>query len=99
MTRPSAPRLPAAPLAPVADEIEVRGQRLDEALPKVELFLDHAARAGKHRVFLIHGKGTGAMRRAVREMLDHHPLVMSYETAARQEGGEGVTVAYLAGTT
>ena len=99
VTRPSAPRLPAAPLAPVADEIEVRGQRLDEALPKVELFLDHAARAGKHRVFLIHGKGTGAMRRAVREMLDHHPLVMSYETAARQEGGEGVTVAYLAGTT
>ena len=95
--RPPAPRVPPAP-APVADEIEVRGQTLDEALPKVESFLDHAARNGKHRVFLIHGKGTGAMRRAVREILDRHPLVVSYETAARQEGGEGVTVAYLAGT-
>lgn len=95
--RPRPPRLPAAP-TPVADEIEVRGQTLDEALPKVESFLDQAARNGKHRVFLIHGKGTGAMRRAIREILDRHPLVVSYETAVRQEGGEGVTVAYLAGT-
>ena len=79
----------------VGMSIEVRGQRLDEALPKVEEFLDHAARNGRARVLLIHGKGTGAMRRAVREMLDRHPLVKSYETAERAEGGEGVTVAYL----
>jgi DNA mismatch repair protein MutS2 len=81
---------------PVADEIEVRGKTLDEALPRVEEFLDLAARAGKHRVYVIHGKGTGTLRRAVRELLERHPLVTSYETAARQEGGEGVTVAYLA---
>ncbi|MBX7110310.1 MAG: endonuclease MutS2 [Dehalococcoidia bacterium] len=93
-----APRMPAPPPpANVANEIEVRGQRLDEAMPRVEEFLDLAARAGKHRVYLIHGKGTGTLRRAVRAMLDRHPLVTSYETAARQEGGEGVTVAYLAG--
>lgn len=92
------PAMTPPPPAPVADEIEVRGQTLLEALPKVEDFLDKAARAGKHRVFLIHGKGTGVMRRAVRDILDRHPLVTSYETAARQEGGEGVTVAFLAGT-
>jgi len=46
-------------------------------------------------VLLIHGKGTGAMRRAVRELLDRHPLVTSYETAERAEGGDGVTVAHL----
>ena len=79
----------------VGVSIEVRGQRLDEALPKVEEFLDHAARNGRGRVLLIHGKGTGAMRRAVRELLDRHPLVTRYETAERTEGGEGVTVAYL----
>lgn len=89
--------LPPPPPLAVPDEIEVRGQRLDEAMPRVEEYLDLAARAGKHRVFLIHGKGTGTLRRAVRELLQHHPLVTSFETAARQDGGEGVTVAYLAG--
>ena len=79
----------------VGVSIEVRGQRLDEALPRVEEFLDHAARNGRQRVLLIHGKGTGAMRRAVRELLDRHPLVTGYETGQRAEGGEGVTVAYL----
>lgn len=79
----------------VGMSIEVRGQRIDEALPKVEEFLDHASRNGRARVLVIHGKGTGVMRRAVRELLDRHPLVTSYETAERTEGGEGVTVAYL----
>ena len=79
----------------VGMSIEVRGQRLEEALPRVEEFLDHAARNARGRVLLIHGKGTGAMRRAVRELLDRHPLVSRYETAERAEGGEGVTVAYL----
>ena len=79
----------------VGMSIEVRGQRLDEALPRVEEFLDHAARNGRARVLLIHGKGTGALRRAVRELLDRHPLVTGYGTAERAEGGDGVTVAYL----
>ena len=96
--RPAPPITPPPPPAPIADEIEVRGQTLLEALPKVEEFLDRAARAGKSKVYLIHGKGTGVMRRAVRDILDHHPLVTSYETAPRQDGGEGVTVAFLAGT-
>jgi len=89
-------RIPPAPWSP--SEIEVRGQRLDEALPHVEQFLDAAARAGHGRVRVIHGRGTGTLRRAVREMFDRHPLVTGYETAQPKEGGEGVTVATLAGT-
>ncbi len=80
----------------VPEEIEVRGQRLDEAMPKIEAFLDQAARSGRARVRLIHGKGTGTLRRAVRELLERHPLVTSFESGQRSEGGEGVTVAYLA---
>lgn len=89
-------RIPAAPWSP--SEIEVRGQRLDEALPSVEQFLDAAARSGHGRVRVIHGRGTGTLRRAVRELLDRHPLVTNYETAEPKEGGEGVTVASLATT-
>ena len=76
--------------------IEVRGQTLDEALPAVEQFLDHAYRAGLQRLEVVHGKGTGTLRRAVREMLRHHPLVSAYEPAERREGGEGVTIVRMA---
>ncbi len=86
--------VPMAPWSP--SEIEVRGQRLDEALPVVEQFLDAASRAGHGRVRVIHGRGTGTLRRAVREMFDRHPLVMGYETAEPKDGGEGVTVVTLA---
>jgi DNA mismatch repair protein MutS2 len=88
--------VPMAPWSP--SEIEVRGQRLDEALPVVEQFLDAASRAGHGRVRVIHGRGTGTLRRAVREMFDRHPLVTGYETAEPRDGGEGVTVVTLAGT-
>jgi DNA mismatch repair protein MutS2 len=87
----SAPAAP--PYAP--EEIEVRGERVDDALPKIDAFLDLAARAGRTRVRLIHGRGTGTLRRAVRELVARHPLVTSYEEAERAEGGDGVTIAHL----
>ncbi|MEX1255556.1 MAG: endonuclease MutS2 [Dehalococcoidia bacterium] len=77
-------------------EIEVRGQTVDEALPRVDQYLDQAYRAGLPWVRIVHGKGTGTLRRQVRDVLAKHPLVRSYETGKREEGGEGVTVAYLA---
>ena len=85
-------------LAPVEVEsrLEVRGQTLDEALPAVESFLDAAYRAGLHRLELVHGKGTGRLRVAVRELLRQHPLVTSFEGAERREGGEGVTIVRMA---
>ncbi len=95
--RPAAPSLPPAP-PPGSPEVEVRGRTIDEAVPAVEQFLDRAARAGLGRVRVIHGRGTGTLRRAVRELLERHPLVTSFEPADSREGGEGVTVAFLAGT-
>jgi DNA mismatch repair protein MutS2 len=84
-----------APDAPPL-EIEVRGQTVDEALPQVEQYLDRAYRAGLPWVRIVHGKGTGTLRRQVRSVLSKHPLVRSYETGKLEEGGEGVTVAHLA---
>jgi DNA mismatch repair protein MutS2 len=79
----------------VGEEIDLRGRTIDEALPSVDEYLDHAARAGRPRVRIIHGKGTGTLRRAVRDFMDGHPLVKGYETAVAAEGGEGVTIALL----
>ena len=76
--------------------LDMRGQTLDEALPAVESFLDAAYRAGLHRLELVHGKGTGRLRTAVRELLRQHPLVASFEGAERREGGEGVTIVRVA---
>ncbi len=95
--RPVAPERPLLPLPPLASEqIEVRGQTLDEALPLVERFLDDGFRAGVPRLRVIHGKGTGKLRQAVRDLLTRHPLVRSFEFAVPQEGGEGVTVVEMA---
>jgi len=75
-------------------EIDLRGQRVDEAVENVEGWLNDAVLDGMSPVRIIHGKGTGALRRAVRELLDGHPLV---ESAASGDGpgGDGVTVVEL----
>lgn len=86
----------AGPVPSPGLSIEVRGQRVEEAMPRVEEFLDSAYRAGLPYVRIVHGKGTGTLRRVVREHLANHPLVTSFETADQREGGEGVTVAHLA---
>jgi DNA mismatch repair protein MutS2 len=76
-------------------EIEVRGQTVDEALPTIEQYLDRAYLARLPWVRIIHGRGTGTLRRQVRDLLSKHPLVHSYETGKLEEGGEGVTVVHL----
>ncbi len=88
-------RVAVAHAVDVGAEIDLRGRTIDEALPSVDEFLDHAARAGRPRVRIIHGKGTGTLRRAVRDFMERHPLVKGYETATGPEGGEGVTIALL----
>jgi DNA mismatch repair protein MutS2 len=89
-------RVSQAPATPTSVSIEVRGQRVEEALPAVEEFVENAFRAGLPFVRIVHGKGTGTLRRVVQEQLARNPLVASYETAGLNEGGEGVTVAHLA---
>ncbi len=98
--KPAARKPEYSPLPPppahFSEQIEVRGQTLDEALPKVDQFLDQAFRAGAPRLRVVHGKGTGRMRQAVRDMLAKHPLVKAFDFAAPNEGGEGVTVVEMA---
>ena len=85
------------PATSVAAELDLRGQRAEEAVLNFEGHLDDAFRAGLPSIRIIHGKGTGALRAAIREALARHPLVRRYETAPPQEGGDGVTIAVLAG--
>jgi len=76
----------------VSPELDFRGLTVEEALEKIEKYLDSAYLAGLTRVSLIHGKGTGALRDAVRKYLDRHPFVASYRSGNYYEGGTGVTI-------
>ncbi|MFN8473473.1 MAG: Smr/MutS family protein [Anaerolineae bacterium] len=82
----------AAPPADVKMELDLRGERAEEALRLIEDYLDDAYLAGLQKVRIIHGKGTGALRKASRELLASHPLVASFRSGDRYEGDEGVTV-------
>jgi DNA mismatch repair protein MutS2 len=76
-------------------ELDLRGQRVEEVLPRVDKYLDDAFLAGLDFVRLIHGKGTGVLRQAVRQQLRDHALVESHRPGEQGEGGSGVTIAYL----
>lgn len=73
-------------------ELDLRGQRVDEALTNLEYYLDKAFIAGLPWVRIIHGKGTGRLRTAVRKELKSHPQVETFERGDLGEGGDGVTV-------
>ncbi len=92
--RPIAVSLPPRPDSPGL-ELEVRGHRAEEAIPRLEEYLQSAYLAGLPFVRIIHGKGTGALRRVVREALASSPLVSDFEPADARAGGEGVTIAHL----
>jgi DNA mismatch repair protein MutS2 len=79
----------------VADEINVIGCTVEEASRQVDGFLDRAALAGKPRVRIVHGYGTGALRRGLAEFLRAHPLVEKISAEAPERGGEAVTVVEL----
>lgn len=76
----------------VALQLDMRGWRVEDALAELDSYLNDAVMSGLAAVRIVHGKGTGALRQAVREQLAHHPLVKSYTSAPPQEGGDGVTV-------
>jgi DNA mismatch repair protein MutS2 len=81
--------------APGVPEINLLGLRVHEALPRLEAFLDQAVLSHQPSVRIVHGMGTGALRRAVREYLANSPYCASYDEAPRVEGGGGVTIAEL----
>ncbi len=76
-------------------ELDLRGLTVDDMLIELGRYLDTAYLAGLPFVRIIHGKGTGALRQAVRDELRHHPLVGSFQAGETNEGGEGVTIAKL----
>jgi len=79
----------------VTDEVHLRHLTVDEALLKLDNYLNDAFVAGFYQVRVIHGKGTGTLRRVAREQLAKHPLVKSYRPGEYGEGGSGVTVVEL----
>jgi len=76
-------------------EIDLRGQRAEDALDGLERYLERAYLSGLPYVRIIHGKGTGKLRTVVREKLEGHPYVKNYERGGENEGGDGVTIAKL----
>ncbi|MEJ5248997.1 MAG: endonuclease MutS2 [Caldilinea sp.] len=76
-------------------ELDLRGERVEEGLERLERYLNEAYRARLPFVRIIHGHGTGAMKSAVREALKHHPLVGAMRAGEAGEGGDGVTMVKL----
>ena len=82
------------PVSP-ALELDLRGKHADDAGEALDRYLDAAYLAGLPWVRIIHGKGTGRLREMVRQALQSHPHVRSFEAGGDTEGGEGVTVVKL----
>ena len=88
-------RLPT-PSAPPPLELHVRGRTVEEALEQLERSLDAAYLAGAPFLRVVHGKGTGRLRQAIRQALKDSGYVASFNSGTPAEGGEGVTVVWLA---
>ncbi len=80
----------------IARELRLRHLTVDEALFRLDRYLNDAFVAGLPSVRIVHGKGTGTLRRAVHEALAKHPLVKSYRFGDYGEGDYGVTIVELA---
>jgi DNA mismatch repair protein MutS2 len=103
--RPGSPS-PAAPerissvnylekVAAISPEIDLRGLRVDDALYTLDQYINDATLAGLDKIYIIHGKGLGAVRRAVRSHLKGLPYIQELREGANDEGGSGVTVVYF----
>ncbi len=79
----------------VARSLDLRGEHVDEALERVEIFLDRAFGKVAGELTIVHGHGTGVLRKVLREKLDRHPLVASHRRGRDDEGGNGATVVTL----
>ena len=91
----------AAQMAPKAltlssPSIDVRGERAEDALRQLEQFLDRLARQEETSGLIIHGHGTGALKREIRDYLETSPYVASFRAGDSSEGSDGVTVIFLA---
>jgi len=92
---PAAEELARRAAAELPPRLDLRGERVEAALERLAAHLDQALLAGADQVVIVHGAGTGALRRAIREYLADHPRVRSQRSGRRGEGGDGATVAEL----
>ena len=76
-------------------EINLLGMTVEEALMEVDRFIDNGVMSGQSTLYLIHGRGTGALRKAIQSHLRRHPSVKSYRLGVYGEGEDGVTVVEL----
>jgi DNA mismatch repair protein MutS2 len=90
VTQPAV-RILASARNDVSDELDVRGMRAQEAREAVRAFVDDATMAGLKEVRVVHGRGTGALRTAVREELSRHTLVERHET----DSSDGASLVHL----
>lgn len=79
----------------ITTRIDIRGQRAEEAIRKIDELISEALISNVERITIIHGKGTGALKHAVHEFLKFHPSIKSFKLGELVEGGAGVTVAEL----
>jgi len=79
----------------ISPELMLRAMRVEEAAPLLERYIDDAFTAGIRQARIIHGKGTGALRKFVWDYLKEHPMVASLRLGDASEGGEGTTVVTL----
>jgi DNA mismatch repair protein MutS2 len=86
---------PAASNEPTRSELNVIGQTTDEAVDAVDKFLDEAFLNSLSEIRIIHGHGTGALRRAIADLLKDHPHVARFSAAPSDQGGAGATVVEL----
>ena len=86
---------PAPELTPVHQELNVIGQRAEEARDAVDEFLDRAVMATASRVRIVHGHGMGILKKTIADLLSRHPHVAKFYAAPQQEGGAGATIVEL----
>ena len=79
----------------ITPQLDLRGERVEAALERLAEYVDEALLAGLDEAIIVHGAGTGALRRSIREYLADHPRVRSTRSGRREEGGDGATVAEL----
>ena len=82
-------------LRSVESRLDLRGLDAEEACYRTDKYLDEAYMANLGEVTIVHGKGTGILRKAINDMLKRHPHVKSYRLGAYGEGGDGVTMVEL----
>lgn len=79
----------------VSTELDLRGERYEDAILRLEKYVDDVLLAGYPKASIIHGKGTGALRKGVQEFVKKHPRIKDARTGESGEGGSGVTVIQL----